>query len=93
MKRKRANVQDAHEAIRPTSLKYTPEFVKNFWTANSFKLYELIWKRFLASQMSKAAQVETTVVEIKADEFLFKALGSQQFNGFLQVYDDFRSRC
>jgi DNA topoisomerase I len=87
--KKKGNVQDAHEAIRPTSLKYTPEFVKQYLDKKSFKVYELIWKRFLASQMSPA-QVETTVVEISAGVYLFKALGSAiKFPGFLKLYDDF----
>jgi DNA topoisomerase I len=87
--KKKGNVQDAHEAIRPTSMKYTPEFVKDFLDKKAFKVYELIWKRFLASQMS-AAQVETTVVEVSAGKYLFKALGSAvKFPGFLKVYDDF----
>jgi DNA topoisomerase I len=88
-KKKTSNVQDAHEAIRPTSLKYTPDFVKKYLDKKSFKVYELIWKRFIASQMSQAL-AETTVVEISADQYLFKALGSAiLFPGFLQVYDDF----
>jgi len=49
-KKNAANVQDAHEAIRPTSMKYTPEFVKPYLDSKQFKLYELIWKRFIASQ-------------------------------------------
>jgi DNA topoisomerase-1 len=82
------NVQDAHEAIRPTSLKYTPEFVKPFLDKRSFQLYELIWKRFIASQMNQAL-LETTVIEISADEFLFKAFGTAvKFNGFMQVYEE-----
>ncbi|NWF88049.1 MAG: type I DNA topoisomerase [Ignavibacteriaceae bacterium] len=87
-KKEKANVQDAHEAIRPTSLQYSPEFVKNYLDDKSFKLYELIWKRFIASQMNPA-QFETTVVEISADKFIFKAFGSALlFNGFQQVYED-----
>ncbi|QQS37958.1 MAG: type I DNA topoisomerase [Ignavibacteriales bacterium] len=88
VKKSQANVQDAHEAIRPTSLEYSPEFVKQFLDPKSFKVYELIWKRFLASQMSQAL-METTVIEISADEFLFKAFGTAiQFNGFLQMYEE-----
>lgn len=84
--KKKGNVQDAHEAIRPTSLKYTPEFVRPFLDDKSFKLYQLIWKRFLASQMSQA-EVETTVVEIKSGRFLFKAYGQAVlFAGFMQLY-------
>ena len=87
-KKTTSNVQDAHEAIRPTSLEYTPEFVKQYLDDKSFKLYELIWKRFIASQMNPAL-FETTVIEISAKEFVFKALGSAiLFNGFQQVYED-----
>ncbi|MDR3610507.1 MAG: type I DNA topoisomerase [Ignavibacteriaceae bacterium] len=81
-------VQDAHEAIRPTSLKYTPEFVKHSLDKRSFQLYELIWKRYLASQMNPAL-LETTLIEISADEFLFKAFGTAvKFNGFMQIYEE-----
>ncbi len=82
------NVQDAHEAIRPTSLKYTPEFVKPFLDEAQFKLYDLIWKRFIASQM-ESARLETTTVSIKADEYLFKSSGTTiLFDGFLTLYDE-----
>jgi DNA topoisomerase-1 len=91
-KKKKANVQDAHEAIRPTNMSYTPEMVKQYLDKKSFQLYELIWKRFLASQMSPA-RLETTIVEIKADEFLFKAFGTAVlFNGFFQVYEELPER-
>ncbi|MBI2418584.1 MAG: type I DNA topoisomerase [Ignavibacteriales bacterium] len=84
--KKKTNVQDAHEAIRPTSLKYTPEFVRPFLEDNSFKLYTLIWKRFIASQMA-SAQVDTTVVDISAGKFLFKAYGQTiSFDGFMKIY-------
>jgi DNA topoisomerase I len=87
-KKKGSNVQDAHEAIRPTSLKFTPEFVKPFLDNKSFKLYELIWKRFIASQMNPAL-METTVIEIKAEEFIFKAFGSAvKFTGYMQIYEE-----
>jgi DNA topoisomerase-1 len=82
------NVQDAHEAIRPTSLKYTPEFVKPYLDEAQFKLYELIWKRFIASQM-EPAKLETTTVSIKADKFIFRASGTAVlFDGFLKIYDE-----
>ncbi len=84
--KKKGNVQDAHEAIRPTSLKYTPEFVRPYLDDKSFKLYQLIWKRFIASQMSQA-ELETTVVEITGGKFLFKAYGQAVlFAGFMQLY-------
>ena len=87
-KKNKSNVQDAHEAIRPTSLKYSPDFVKKYLDKNSFRLYELIWKRFIASQMNPAL-LETTVVEIGADEFIFKAFGSAvKFRGFTQIYEE-----
>ncbi|MGE5411986.1 MAG: DNA topoisomerase, partial [Clostridiales bacterium] len=87
-KKNGSNVQDAHEAIRPTSMKYTPEFVKPFLDPKQLKLYELIWKRFVASQMNSAI-VETTTIEVKAEEFLFKASGTAiKFDGFLQVYEE-----
>lgn len=87
-KKSKSNVQDAHEAIRPTSLQYTPELVKPYLDDKSFKLYELIWKRFIASQMNPAL-FENTVVEISAKTYLFKAFGSSLlFNGFQQVYED-----
>lgn len=87
-KKKGATVQDAHEAIRPTSLKYTPEYVKPYLEDSAFKLYSLIWKRFLASQM-KPAEFETTVVEITGDKFLFKAYGQVLiFDGFTKMYEE-----
>ncbi len=87
-KKKGGNVQDAHEAIRPTSLKYTPEFVRPFLDDNAFKLYQLIWNRFISCQM-KPASLETTVVEIKSGEFLFKAYGQTVlFDGFTRVYTE-----
>ncbi len=84
--------QDAHEAIRPTSVERTPKAVEKFLTKEQFKLYDLIWKRFIASQMS-AAEVEQTSVDIADEqtEFLFRATGSiVLFEGFLKVYGDAR---
>jgi DNA topoisomerase I len=82
------HVQDAHEAIRPTSLKYTPEFVKEFLDEAQFKLYDLIWKRFIACQM-ESARMETTTVSISADEFVFRSSGTTiLFDGFLTLYDE-----
>jgi DNA topoisomerase-1 len=85
---KKKNVQDAHEAIRPTSLKYTPEYVKPFLDDAQFKLYELIWKRFVSSQM-ESAKLETTSVNVKADKYIFRASGTAiLFDGFLKIYDE-----
>ncbi|MCF8240263.1 MAG: type I DNA topoisomerase [Melioribacteraceae bacterium] len=87
---KKKNVQDAHEAIRPTSVVYTPERVKPHLSKEQYNLYELIWKRFIASQMQPAI-TETTTVEISADEFIFKSSGTViKFNGFLSLYDEYK---
>jgi DNA topoisomerase I len=71
---KREGAQDAHEAIRPTSVEHTPEKVKPYLSAEQYKLYELIWRRFVASQMNPARYL-TTTVRIKADEGIFEAKG------------------
>ncbi|MBA4406274.1 type I DNA topoisomerase [bacterium] len=82
------NVQDAHEAIRPTSLKYTPDFVKDFLDEPQFKLYELIWKRFIACQM-ESARLETTIASIASDEFVFRSSGTTVlFDGYMTLYDE-----
>ncbi len=84
---KKKNVQDAHEAIRPTNLKYTPEFVKDFLNPDQLKLYTLIWNRFIASQMEPAIQ-EITTVTVKGDKFIFKNSGTVlKFDGFLKIYN------
>jgi DNA topoisomerase-1 len=82
------NVQDAHEAIRPTSLEYTPESIRKFLSKDEDRLYTLIWNRFVASQM-EAAIFDTTAAEIEAGKYTFRATGSvMKFAGFLSVYDD-----
>ncbi|MFQ5648562.1 MAG: type I DNA topoisomerase [bacterium] len=87
----KAGAQDAHEAIRPTSLKYEPRKIRKFLTAEQYKLYELIWTRFVASQM-EAARIEQTSIDISAGApYLFRTTGSIiVFRGFLQVYEDGR---
>ncbi|MBI1804459.1 MAG: type I DNA topoisomerase [Ignavibacteriae bacterium] len=86
--KKKKTSQDAHEAIRPTSVKYTPAFVKKYLDKDLFRLYELIWNRFVACQM-EAALLETTTVIVEGGQYQFKATASQyKFRGFLQVYDD-----
>lgn len=80
--------QEAHEAIRPTQVKYEPNQIKKYLTPEQFKLYELIWRRFIASQMTPAVFLSTSV-DINADNFLFSANGSKLiFDGFLKVYDN-----
>lgn len=82
------NVQDAHEAIRPTSLKYTPEFVREFLNDDQFKIYDLIWNRFIACQM-ESARLETTSIIVSADQYSFKTSGTAiLFDGFLKLYDE-----
>jgi DNA topoisomerase-1 len=80
--------QDAHEAIRPTSVAYTPKEIGKYLTKDLLELYSLIWNRFVACQMS-AAVVDQTSVLIEGGGYLFKATGSvYRFRGFLQVYDE-----
>lgn len=82
----KTTAQDAHEAIRPTSLQYTPEFLRAHLSADQFYLYRLIWNRFVASQMAPATFDDTTV-EITAKDYLFRAKGSvPKFAGWLAVY-------
>ena len=82
------NAQDAHEAIRPTSMEYDPDQIANFLTAEQLKLYRLIWNRFAASQMAPAEYFQT-VVDIKSGEnYFFRAVGRRQtFAGFLALYE------
>ena len=82
------NVQDAHEAIRPTYIDRDPESVKEYLSKDEYRLYKLIWSRFLASQMS-AAEFEVTNAEISAGDYLFTASGSVNvFKGYQVLYDD-----
>jgi DNA topoisomerase-1 len=78
--------QEAHEAIRPTSLKYTPESIKGFLNKEQYKLYEIIYNRFVASQVTPARYRVTQLV-IKADNYLFSTSGTKViFPGFTRVY-------
>lgn len=80
------SAQEAHEAVRPTSVLRTPDRLRRFLTPEQGKLYELIWNRFIASQM-KAAVYLLTSVDIKAGDYLFRAAGTQEtFPGFNIVY-------
>ena len=82
----KANSQDAHEAIRPSVPAITPEQIKGHVTADQYKLYRLIWERFMASQMENA-QLNTVSVDIKANDCLFKANGyTVKFDGFMKLY-------
>ena len=80
--------QDAHEAIRPTNVELTPKNVKKHLSAQEFKLYDLIWKRFVASQMSQA-KFDVVTVTINAGRFEFRATAQHvNFDGFLKVYHE-----
>ena len=79
--------QDAHECIRPTSILRRPEDIKSSLTSDQFKLYNLIWKRFVSSQMSPA-KFDTLSVKILSNNNIFKASGSKlNFDGFLKIYN------
>ena len=81
------NIQDAHEAIRPSHIEITPEVAKASLTPEQYKLYTLIWKRFIASQMS-SCELSTNSIDIVNGNYTFKASGSTiKFDGFMKVYD------
>jgi len=85
--RKAKNVQDAHEAIRPSYPDKMPDDVKKYLTSDQYKLYKLIWQRFMASQMSQV-KLQTTTVEIDAGDAIFRASATEKkFDGFTVVYD------
>lgn len=82
----KSDAQDAHEAIRPTYIDLEPNLIKSSLTADQYKLYKLIYNRFLASQMASAV-FDTVSVKINADEFNFKANGQTiKFKGFMTLY-------
>ncbi len=84
------SAQEAHEAIRPAYVTHIPEDIQRFLTDEQFKLYRLIWRRFVASQM-KPAILDVTTVDIAAGEFGLRASGTVvKFAGFLSVYEDAR---
>jgi DNA topoisomerase-1 len=84
--KQKGRVQDAHEAIRPTSVERTPGKMRDFLSAEQMKIYALIWQRFVASQMTPALY-DVTSVDIPQGRFLFRANGSvMRFDGFLAVY-------
>ena len=85
-KKNSKKIQDAHEAIRPSYVDLTPAQVKESLSRDQFRLYQLIWKRFLASQMS-AAKYETKSVKIDSDKYRFTSASSKVvFSGYLSVY-------
>lgn len=87
-KKENKNIQDAHEAIRPSDVERTPISIKESLSRDQFRLYQLIWKRFVASRM-QPAKYETTSVKIGAGEYSFTVSASKiVFEGFRQVYVD-----
>ena len=87
--KKNDNVQDAHEAIRPTSILRTPDSLKKYLTNDEFKLYNLIYKRTLSSLMADAKTLATTII-FDNNSYKFKTTGSViTFDGYLKVYGDF----
>ena len=87
-KKETKNIQDAHEAIRPSDVERTPLSIKDSLSRDQFRLYQLIWKRFVASRM-QPAKYETTSVKIGAGEYVFTVSASKIiFEGFRQVYVD-----
>lgn len=87
--KKTENVQDAHEGIRPTNINRTPESVKKYLTNDEYKLYKLIYTRALASLMSSATTINTTVI-LDNNNYQFKATGQIiDFDGYLKVYKDY----
>ena len=84
--RSKKGAQDAHEAIRPTVPLRTPVVLKPYLSGDQYRLYDLIWKRFIASQM-KPTILDATTIDIKAETYLFRATGSViKFNGFRRIY-------
>ena len=82
----KGRTQDAHEAIRPTDVLRTPESIKESLSKDQFRLYKLIWDRFVASQMSPA-MYDTLSIKLQAGEYAFRSSGSSlKFKGFLEVY-------
>ncbi|MBQ2872501.1 MAG: type I DNA topoisomerase [Bacilli bacterium] len=87
--KKTENVQDAHEAIRPTSINRTPESIKEYLSNDEYKLYKMIYYRALASLM-KDAEVEATTIILDNNNYQFKTTGSVlKFDGYLKVYSEY----
>ncbi|MFH1239277.1 MAG: type I DNA topoisomerase [bacterium] len=87
-KTKVKGAQEAHEAIRPTSVNNTPQDMQKFLNHDQLKLYNLIWQRFLGSQMASAV-FDTVAVDIKAKDYIFRATGQAvKFSGFMEVYTE-----
>ena len=89
--KKKENIQDAHEAIRPTSIKRTPESIKKYLTSEEYKIYSIIYYRALASLMKDAKVIATSVV-LDNNNYQFKATGQiTKFDGFMKAYGEYMS--
>lgn len=85
---KNKTIQDAHESIRPTSVFNQPDLIKKYLSNDQYKLYSLIWQRFIASRM-KAAYLEKITINIESGKYLFRASGSNiLFKGFMIIYNE-----
>lgn len=86
--RAKSNAQDAHEAIRPSNLALEPQFIKKALTADQFKLYKLIWDRFIASQMA-SAEIDTVIVDFENNGYIFRSSGyTISFSGYMTIYEE-----
>ncbi|MBE6599393.1 MAG: type I DNA topoisomerase, partial [Ruminococcaceae bacterium] len=84
----KANAQDAHEAIRPSGSMLEPAVIKKFLTSDQYRLYKLIWDRFISSQMA-SAELSTVQTDIRCGEYLFRASGyTVKFPGYMAVYEE-----
>ncbi len=84
----KANAQDAHEAIRPSNLAFEPDKIKKMLTSDQYRLYKLIWDRFMASQMA-SAELDTVTADIEAGGYLFRSSGyTVKFQGYMTLYEE-----
>jgi len=87
----KSNSQDAHEAIRPSNMAFEPDKIKKYLTSDQYKLYKLIWSRFVASQMAPA-ELDTVTADISNSGYLFRASGyTVRFQGYMAVYEETES--
>ena len=90
--KKKKGTQDAHEAIRPTEIQLTPDSIKASLTDDQFKVYDLIWRRFVASQTNEALFKQTSIDIGAGDKYLFRTVGSiRTFDGYQRFYPDAKS--
>ena len=83
-----ASAQDAHEAIRPSRVDIEPSMIKKYVTADQFKLYKLVWERFIASQM-ESATLSTVTADVEAADYIFRTSGyTVEFPGYMAVYEE-----